>query len=228
MYPPEFIGEIVDFCETKGIYLIMDDIYHRLVFSGKKWEPGYKYTNKDTENSKIIVINGVSKLYGMTGFRIGWVIAPRKLTEIMVNIQANTTSCPSVVLQASAEGALTGQQGVVDNLRMTIENNRKVILSEMKAINDVYVFPPDGTFYCLPDFRAYSQDSVELAEFLLEKALVVTVPGVDFGMEGHLRLSYAGSVKDAIEGVERIRWALDPEAPNEIFIGDRKCIRDWM
>ncbi|HEY62731.1 MAG TPA: pyridoxal phosphate-dependent aminotransferase [Anaerolineae bacterium] len=228
MYPPDFIGEIVDFCETKGIYLIMDDIYHRLVFSGKKWEPGYKYTNKDTENSKIIVINGVSKLYGMTGFRIGWVIAPRKLTEIMVNIQANTTSCPSVVLQAAAEGALTGQQGVVDNLRMTIENNRKVILSEMKAINDVYVFPPDGTFYCLPDFRAYSQDSVELAEFLLEKALVVTVPGVDFGMEGHLRLSYAGSVKDAIEGVERIRWALDPEAPNEIFIGDRKCIRDWM
>jgi len=228
MYSEEFIRDIVELCESKGIYLIMDDIYHRLIFSGRKWVPGYKFTNRDVDNSHIIVVNGVSKLYGMTGFRIGWVIAPKKLVEIMINIQANTTSCPSVVLQAAAEGALTGQQGVVENLRMTIENNKNVFLSEMKAINDVYLFPPDGTFYSLPDFRAYSKDSVKLAKFLLEKTFVVTVPGVDFGMEGHLRISYAGSIKDVTEGISRIRWALDPESPNEIYIGDRKYIRDWM
>jgi len=228
MYSAEFIQEIVEFCESKGIYLIMDDIYHRLVFDNKKWVPGYQFTNNDIENSHIIVVNGVSKLYGMTGFRIGWVIAPRNMIEIMINIQANTTSCPSIVLQSAAEGALTGQQCVVDNLRMNIENNKNVILSELKAINDVHISPPDGTFYCLPDFRAYSQNSAELANFLLEKTFVVTVPGVDFGMEGHLRLSYAGSIKDVIEGIKRIRWALDPEAPNEIYIGDRKYIRDWM
>ena len=70
--------------------------------------------------------------------------------------------------------------------------------------------------------------SILVAEFLLRKALVVTVPGQAFGIEGHLRLSYAGSVKDITEGIERIKWALDPESPNEIYIGDRKLVRDWL
>ena len=69
---------------------------------------------------------------------------------------------------------------------------------------------------------------MKLAEMLLRKAIVVTVPGVEFGMEGYLRLSYAGAVKDVTEGIERMKWALDPEAPNEIYIGDRKLIRDWL
>jgi aspartate aminotransferase len=92
----------------------------------------------------------------------------------------------------------------------------------------VRLIRPQGTFYCLPDFRAYEKDSLKLSNFLLEKALVVTVPGVDFGMEGHLRLSYAGSVKDVTGGIERLKWALDPKAPNEIYIGDRKLVRDWL
>jgi aspartate aminotransferase len=102
------------------------------------------------------------------------------------------------------------------------------MLQSLGTFTDIRLIPPDGTFYCLPDFRAYWQDSVTLAEFLLEKALVVTVPGAEFGMEGHLRLSFAGSVTDITEGIERIKWALDPEAPNEIYIGDRKMIRDWL
>jgi aspartate aminotransferase len=192
------------------------------------WSPAYKFTNRDTDNSKVIIVNGVSKSYGMTGFRIGWVVAPRKLVEVMINIQAQTTSGASVVMQSAAEGALTGQQHIIDNLRMTIENNRNVMLTELKSFSDLVLTPPDGTFYCLPDFRAYNMTSTKLAEFLLEKTYVVTVPGIDFGMEGYLRLSFSGSVKEITEGVERMRWALDPEAPNEIYIGDRKLIRDWM
>jgi aspartate aminotransferase len=80
----------------------------------------------------------------------------------------------------------------------------------------------------LPDFRAYTQNSEELSNLLLRKALVVTVPGIEFGMEGYLRLSYSGSVKEITEGVARIKWALDPESPNEIYIGDRKMVRDWL
>jgi aspartate aminotransferase len=228
MYPVEFVAEIVDFCERKGIYLIMDDIYHKLVFERKQWVPAWNYTNKDIENSRVIVVNGVSKVYGMTGFRIGWVIAPRKLVEIMTNVQAQMTSNPSIILQSAAEGALTGQQSMVENLRLTFENNRRIILNELKAFSDLKVVEPDGTFYVMPDFRAYGEDSTKLAQFLLEKALVVTVPGKDFGMDGFIRLSYAGTVKDIIEGIERLRWALDPNAPNEIYIGDRKLIRDWM
>jgi aspartate aminotransferase len=228
LYDEALIASLVEFCEGKDIYLIMDDIYHRLVFGGKQWPVPYRYAKKDLENAKLIVINGVSKVYGMTGFRIGWVVASRKLTEVMINVQAQTTSCPSIVSQAAAEGALSGAQSVVESLRLTIENNRNVMLQSLGTFTDIRLIPPDGTFYCLPDFRAYWQDSVALAEFLLEKALVVTVPGAEFGMEGHLRLSFAGSVKDITEGIERIKWALDPEAPNEIYIGDRKMIRDWL
>jgi aspartate aminotransferase len=228
VYPESFISELVDFCERKDIYLIMDDIYHKLVFDSVQAAPAYRFTDKDIENTRVIVVNGVSKVYGMTGSRIGWAIANRRLVEVMANVQSQMTSCPPVVSQAAAEGALTGMQNVVENLRLTIQNNRNVMLQELGAFTDVITMQPDGTFYCLPDFRAYGQDSVKLAQFLLQKALVVTVPGESFGMEGHLRLSYAGSVKDILSGVERMKWALDPNAPNEIYIGDRKLIRDWL
>ena len=145
----------------------------------------------------------------------------------MVNVAAQNTSCPSVVLQAAAEGALNGVQSHVEALRLTLENNRNIMLNELRAFSGIKIIPPDGTFYCLPDFSAYEKDSVKLAEFLLEKALVVTVPGNEFGMPGHLRLSYCGTVKDITQGIARIKWALDPEAPNEIYIGDRKLRRDW-
>ena len=227
IYSEEFIAEIVDLCERRNIYLIMDDIYHKLVFDGKKPVPAYRYTRKDIESTRIIVVNGVSKLYGMTGFRIGWAIANRRLVEVMTNVQAQTTSCASVVSQAAAEGALTGDQGIVESLRLTIQHNRDVMMRELSTLDGIQVTQPDGTFYCFPDFRAYSNDSIELANFLLKKALVVTVPGTPFGMEGHLRLSFAGSAKEITEGIERIRWALDPNAPKEISIGDRRMVRDW-
>jgi aspartate aminotransferase len=228
VFSETFIEEIVEFCENKNIFLIMDDIYHKLVFNNRKAAPCYRFTQKDIEDSKLVVINGVSKLYGMTGFRIGWAIAPRKLIEVMTNIQAQTTSCASVILQVAAEGALTGPQSIVENLRMTIENNSNIMMQELKSIDAVKVAEPGGTFYCFPDFSAYSKDSVQLSEHLLRKAKVVTVPGKEFGMEGRLRLSYAGSVKDITEGVARIRWALDPNSPNEIYIGNRKMVRDWL
>jgi len=228
MYPEEFIAQIIEFCEKKGIYIIMDDIYHKLVFDGKKWPQCYKFTKKDIESTHIIVVNGVSKLYGMTGFRIGWAVANKELVAIMANVQGQITSCTSVVLQAAAEGALTGLQSHIESLRMTLENNRNVMIQELQSFSGIKVTKPDGTYYCLPDFRAYSNDSVKLSQLLLKKALVVTVPGKEFGMEGHLRLSYAGSIKDATEGVARIKWALDPNSPNEIYIGDRKLVRDWL
>ncbi len=228
MYADEFIGELVEFCEKKDIYVIMDDIYHKLVFDGKKAPSAYKHTRKDIESTHVIVVNGVSKLYGMTGFRIGWAITNRKLTQIMTNVQSQITSCTAILLQAAAEGALTGLQSAVESLRLTLENNRNVMMEELRAFNGVKIVKPDGTYYCLPDFSAYSRDSVALSNLLLKKALVVTVPGKEFGMEGHLRLSYAGSIKDVTEGVARIKWALDPNSPKEIYIGERKLVRDWL
>jgi aspartate aminotransferase len=233
IYPHELIAKLVGLCESKGIYMICDDIYHKLVFDGKVAVPAYRFSNKDVENSKIVAVNGVAKLYGMTGFRIGWAVAHRKLVEVMTNIQSQTTTCVSPVMQAAAEGALTGIQSNVEALRLTMQNNRDVLMQELRSFPGVRCFKPEGTFYAMPDFRAYCgngliKNSVELAQFLLKKALVVTVPGKEFGMEGHLRLSYAGTVKDLMDGIERMRWALDPNAPSDIYIGDRKLVRNWI
>jgi len=233
VYPEDLIAKIVGLCESKGIYMICDDIYHKLVFDGGAAAPAYRYTQQNVENTKVIVVNGVAKLYGMTGFRIGWAVAPKQLVEIMTNVQSQTTTCVSPVMQAAAEGALTGMQSVVESLRLMIQNNRDVLMQELRTFTDVRCLKPGGTFYALPDFRAYlresvAKNSVGLSSFLLKKALVVTVPGKEFGMEGHLRLSYAGTVKNLTEGIERMKWALDPNAPSEIYIGDRKLVRDWL
>jgi len=228
VYPPELIAQLVEFCERKKIYLVCDDIYHKLVFDQAKAEPAYTFSQKDIEDSQIIVVNGVAKVYGMTGFRVGWVIGPRELMRVMTNVTAQITSGVSPVSQAAAEGALNGLQTVVEAIRLQIENNRAVLLQEMKTFNGARLIRPSGTFYALPDLRAFNNSSVEISHFLLKKALVVTVPGKEFGMEGHIRLSISGTIKDVTEGIARIKWALDPTSPNEIYIGDRKMIRDWM
>lgn len=233
IYPEALIAQIVELCESRGIYMICDDIYNKLVFDGATAPPAYKYTTREVENSKIIVVNGVAKSYGMTGFRIGWAIAPRRIVGIMTNVQSQTTTCVSPVMQAAGEGALLGMQSAVEALRLAIQNNRDVLMQELHSFTDVHCTKPQGTFYALPDFRAYLRRSVansstELAQFLLKKALVVTVPGKEFGLEGYLRLSYAGTIKELTEGIERMKWALDPNAPSEIYIGDRKMVRDWL
>lgn len=228
MYSEEFIAEMVEFCEKKGLYLIMDDIYHRLIFDGRKPINCYDYAKDKTENSRLIVVNGVSKQYAMTGFRIGWAVANKKLIEVMRNIQAHQTSGPSVILQKAAVGALNGVQSCVESLRLTLENNRKVMMEQLDAFDGVKATKPDGTFYCFADFSVYEKDSVKLAYFLLDKVQVITVPGLPFGLDGYLRLSTCGSVKDITEGIERIKWALDPNSPNELYIGERKLVRDWL
>jgi aspartate aminotransferase len=227
IYPPELIEKLVELCERKNIFLICDDIYHKLTFDRNVSVPAYHYTKNDVENSHVIVVNGVAKLYGMTGFRVGWVVAPRELVRVMTNVTAQTTSGVSPVSQAAAEGALNGLQSVVEALRLQIQNNRDVLLQEMKSFKGVRLIEPQGTFYALPDLRAFNSNSVEVSRFLLKKAMVVTVPGKEFGMEGHIRLSFSGTVKDVTEGLDRIKWALDPTSPNEIYIGDKRMIRDW-
>ena len=227
MYSEEFISDVVQFCEKKNLYLIMDDIYHRLIFDGRKPINPYDYAKDLSENSKLIIINGVSKQYAMTGYRIGWAVANKKLIEAMTNIQAHQTSGPSVLLQKAAVGALNGVQSSVENLRMTLENNRNVMIDYLKSFEGVRVTVPDGTFYCFADFSNYMKDSGKLSDFLIDKVQVLTMPGVEFGMEGYLRLSYCGSIKDITEGIERMKWALDLNSPNELYIGDRKLVRDW-
>jgi aspartate aminotransferase len=227
MYSEEFISDIVQFCEKRDIYLIMDDIYHRLIFDGRKPINPYDYTKRSVDDSKMIIVNGVSKQYAMTGFRIGWGVGARKVIEAMANIQGHQTSGPSVVLQMAAVGALNGIQSSVESLRVTLQNNRDVMMQMLGAFEGVKVTQPDGTFYCFADFSAYGKDSQKLSQFLIDKVMVLTMPGVEFGLDGYLRLSFCGAVKDITEGIARIKWALDLNSPDELYIGDRKLVRDW-
>jgi aspartate aminotransferase len=233
VFSRDLVGALVDFCDERGIHAIMDDIYHKLVFDGVTAPSCYDFTSRDTSASGLIVVNGIAKTYGMTGFRIGWAIASPEIVTAMATLQSQTTSCTSSLCQLAAEGAMLGPQDDVEALRAYMEHNRNVIVAELAKVPGVTVHKPSGTFYCLPDFRAclrpgIASDSFELSMFLLSKARVVTVPGRDFGLEGYLRLSYAGSTADAIEGVARIRWALDPAAPREIRIGEKTVVRDWL
>jgi len=227
MFSREFIAEVVELCEKKNLYLIMDDIYNRLVFDGKSAPNCYDFAHDHLEKSRLVTINGVSKMYAMTGFRIGWAVGNKEVVQAMATIQSQQTSGPSAPSQWAAVGALNGVQSCIESLRLTLENQRNVMYDLLKAIDGVQITKPDGTFYCFPDFSAYEKSSEKLSKMLLERVRVVTVPGKEFGMEGHLRLSYCGTLKDITDGVERIQWALDPNAPNELFLGERKLVRDW-
>jgi aspartate aminotransferase len=227
MYSRDFIAEIVKLCEKKSLYLIMDDTYNRLVYDNQPPINCCEFSHNFTQQSKLILINCVSKMYAMTGFRIGWTVASQDVIQAMTNIQSQQTSGPAAPSQWAAVGALTGLQTSIDSLRMTLENNRNVMVSRLKMLSSLKVTKPAGTFYCFPDFSAYEKDSQKLSKLLLDKVRVVTVPGKEFGMEGHLRLSFCGTIKEIKEGIERIQWAIDPSSPNELYLGDRKLVRDW-
>jgi aspartate aminotransferase len=228
MYSEEFIAEIVEYCAKKDIYLIMDDIYHRLIFDGKKQINPYKFEKKLVEESKLIVINGVSKQFAMTGFRLGWAVANKKLIEAMTNIQGHQTSGPSVLSQKGAIGAIEGDQLNVETLRLTLEKNRNILVGLLNSLEGVKVTVPDGTFYCFANFNFYDKDSNRLSELLIDRAKVLTVPGTGFGLDGHLRISFCGSEADITEGIRRIKWALDRSSPDEINIGEKILVRDWV
>ncbi len=227
-YPEEFIAALVDFCERRQIFYLSDDIYHQLVFDGQSPPNVYQYTTRAVDESYVIVINGVSKLFGMTGFRIGWVVAPKPIVEVLATIQSQSTTCNPVVDQVAAEAALLQAKEDVTRLRSYLEGNRDAVLAELAKTPAIKTPRASGAFYCFPDFSAFQSDSVALSNFLLEKALVVTVPGKEFGIEGHLRLSYCGEREEMVEGVRRIRWALDPNTPPEIVIGGKTVVRDWL
>jgi aspartate aminotransferase len=228
MYSRDFIAEMVELCAKKSIYLIMDDTYNRLIFDGRKPTNVYDFSPaRGLDDSKLVVVNCVSKMYAMTGFRIGWTVASKDIVRAMTNIQSQQTSGPAAPSQWAAVGALNGVQSSIESLRLTLENNRNVMLKRLGGFSGVRVVKPAGTFYCFPDFSAYEKDSQKLCHLLLDKVRVVTVPGREFGMEGHLRMSFCGTIKEITEGIERIKWALDPAAPNELYLGGRKLTRDW-
>jgi len=209
VYGEDFIRRMVEVCEDRGVYLLMDDIYNRLVFDGLKAPSAFDFSRKPLNESPIVSINGVSKTFSMTGYRIGWSVANEAVTQAMIKVQAQVSSCPSALSQAAAAGALREGDGFVEALKAGLQKKRDVMVAELSKLKKVKLHKPQGTFYSFADFSAYEKDSTKLSALLLEKGMVVAVPGVEFGLEGHLRLSYCGAEQDIVEGVGRIRKILD-------------------
>lgn len=225
VYSEKFIKDIVKFCEEEDIYLFMDDIYHRLVFDNTQIVSSFKFLHELHSDSKLVIFNGVSKQYAMTGFRIGWAIGNRELIKIMTNIQGHETSGAATISQYAAIGALKGDQQNVADLVSSLQENRNILIEEISQIPNVRMVIPEGTFYSFADFSYYNDNSTALAQTILEKVCVVTVPGIEFGLDGYLRISTCGSKEDIIEGMRRMKWLLDPDSESYTIIGDKKITK---
>jgi aspartate aminotransferase len=195
--------------EHKDLYAITDDIYRRLVY-------GVDYLSlarvAPDLAERIIFVDGVSKSYAMTGWRIGFCAGPIELIKAMDTLQGQSTTNPSAVAQAAALAALTGPQESVTRMHAEFDRRRRAMTDALRAIPKVVLHEPRGAFYCFPDFSAYCRgaitDDVALADHILDKGRVAVVPGTGFHAPGFVRLSYATSMENVVEGVRRIGEAL--------------------
>jgi aspartate aminotransferase len=186
-------------------YVVTDDIYRRLVY-------GVAWTSVARANpelaSRTILIDGVSKTYAMTGWRIGFCAGPKELVKAMDTLQGQSTTNPSAISQAAALAALVGPQSSVDEMHDEFDRRRKKMVELLRAIPNVKLAEPRGAFYCFPDLGHYGKDDLKLADHILTKGRVAVVPGTGFFAPGFVRLSYATSMDLIEEGVARISEAL--------------------
>jgi aspartate/methionine/tyrosine aminotransferase len=180
-------------------HIISDEIYHGLVYEGRAHSI-LEYT------SKAFVLNGFSKLYAMTGLRLGYVIAPEEFVRPMQKLQQNLFICASSVAQRAGIAALRDADADVELMKNVYNERRKYMISRLRDLGFRITVEPTGAFYVFVDARHLSTDSYKLAFDILEKAYVGVTPGIDFGdnSEGYLRFSYANSLENIIEGLNRL------------------------
>ncbi len=191
------------------LFVITDDIYRRLVYRGK-WL-SLEHVAPELR-SRMIFIDGVSKAYAMTGWRIGYCAAPKVLIDAMITLQGQSTTNAATIAQWAALAGLTGPQETVEHMRREFDRRRQVMIEGLRRIPGLKVNEPDGAFYAFPDVTAFLGrdgivDDVQLAERILEGG-VALVPGSGFLAPGFVRLSYATSMKNIEAGVARLAATL--------------------
>ena len=206
----ELIKDLIDLAEKIDIYVLFDSIYDQLIIDDFDYKNPFSFVD-DIEKSNVVVVNGVSKAFSMTGFRIGFSIASKELSKAMTKIQAQVTSCPSELSQYGAVGALREGKKFSKKLVDDLRRKRDILVDELSKIKKAKFIKPQATFYSFVDFSEYEKDSSKLSSTLIEKTGVVTVPGIEFGMEGYLRISFCSDVDSIKKGVSRIREFLDGE-----------------
>jgi aspartate aminotransferase len=211
-------GELEKLAEValgKDLLIITDDIYEKLVYGGFEFASIASVTKEARERT--VVLNGVSKAYSMTGWRIGYAAGPANIIKGMTKIQSQSTSNPASISQWAAVEALNGPQDAVAVMAAEFVKRRDFMVQGLRAIDGVKCFRPEGAFYVFPNFSAvYGKSfkggvitgSMDLAKYLLDEAGVAVVPGEPFGDDNCARLSYATSMKNLEEALKRIAGAI--------------------
>ena len=196
----------------EGLWVITDEIYQNLVYDGLK---AYSITELVPELAeRTMMVNGVAKSYAMTGWRLGWLIAPSDAAKAAANLQSHLTSNVSNISQRAAIEAITGNQEPVRQMLEAFDRRRKTAVAELNKIEGIVTPTPEGAFYVYPDVsglfgrdfggRSFSS-SLELADFVLDEVEVALVPGEAFGPSGYFRLSYALGDDQLLEGIQRLQ-----------------------
>ena len=215
VYTVENLTQIGKLAVEHNLYIISDEIYEKLVYDGHKHTSIASIDNAFKERT--IISHGVSKTYSMTGWRIGYTVGQKEIISAMSNIQSQSTSNPTSISQYAALAALTGPQDFIAMMVGEFQKRRDYLVAELTSIPGVTCYNPRGAFYVFPNFNAlmgkkYKDKvigtSAALTELLLEEFHTAVVPGVEFGKEGYLRLSFATSMEVIKKGVERIKEAV--------------------
>ena len=211
VYPASEVEKIGRWALDKGIWVITDEIYEHLTFGDHKFSSMPVVVPELADQT--IVVNGVAKTYAMTGWRVGWMIAPSDAIKAASNLQSHATSNVCNVAQRAALAAVSGDLSAVEMMREHFDRRRKIIHRMLNDLDGVTCIEPQGAFYAFPNVSgllnrsldgAVATTSLELADLVLERANVAFVPGEAFGAPGYARFSFAMADDDMIEGIQRI------------------------
>lgn len=214
-YNYDELCQIAEICKEKNLIVISDEIYDKIIYSNEK-HISFPQLSEDAKN-RTILVNGVSKTYSMTGWRIGYAAGNSEVISAMNNLSGQSTSNPTSISQKAAIEAFSGNQGKVVEMLGEFEIRKEYISSFLNEIEGVECFVPKGAFYVFPDISYYFgksfkgkeiRNSIEFTDFLLDHAKVAVVPGIEFGSDKHIRISYATSMNDIKEGTKRIKESL--------------------
>ncbi|PIV23920.1 MAG: aspartate aminotransferase [Deltaproteobacteria bacterium CG_4_8_14_3_um_filter_45_9] len=215
-YSKKELEKIAEVSISKNFFVISDEIYEKIVYDG------FEFTSiaslSDEIKKRTIIVHGVAKTYAMTGWRIGYTAGADEIISAMNNIQSQSTSNPTSIAQKASVEALIGSQSEVEKMVSAFGQRRNYIVDRLNKIPEVSCYKPAGAFYVFPNFSSYYgksfqgkkiENSTHLADFFLDVARVAVVPGVEFGADPFERLSYATSMEDIKEGLNRIEEALN-------------------
>ncbi len=207
----EELKNIADFCCKRDLFIIADEIYEKLLYGKTRHTSVATLSEKAKELT--ILVNGVSKSYAMTGWRIGYTASSKDISTLMSNIQSHTASNANSIAQKAALSALNGPQDCVEEMRQAFDDRRKYMVEKIKAMPLVHALEPEGAFYLFVNVsgtvgKTFQDQEVsgsdDFAAYLLESRKVALVPGTGFGAPNHVRLSFATSIENIIEGLDRI------------------------